>query len=88
MKLNENFVLREIAGNSVILPLGSASVDLNGMLKLNSSGVLLWNALEKGCDMEGLVEALVSEYEIDRETAKNDAVAFVAKLMKFGCIEG
>ena len=87
MKLNENFVLREIAGNSVILPLGSASVDLNGMLKLNSSGVLLWNALENGCDLDGLADALMSEYEIDRDTAKNDAQAFIEKLKKFGCIE-
>ncbi len=87
MKLNENFVLRDIAGNHVVLPLGSASVDLNGMLKLNSSGVLLWNTLEKGSNMDGLVEALMAEYEIDRETAHSDAVAFVAKLMQFGCVE-
>ena len=86
MKLNENFVLREIAGNSVVLPLGSASIDLNGMLKLNSSGVVLWNALEKGCEMEDLVDALMSEYEIDRETAHSDAEAFVKKLQQFGCI--
>ena len=87
MKLNENFVLREIAGNKVILPIGSASVDLNGMLKVNSTGEFLWNALENGADMDGLIRALVSEYEIDQDTARTDVAAFVEKLRRFGCIE-
>ncbi|MBQ3527180.1 MAG: PqqD family protein [Clostridia bacterium] len=87
MKLNKNFVLRDIAGNKVILPWGSATVDLNGMLRVNSSGVLLWNALENGADIEDLVEALMSEYDVDRETAISDVTAFIEKLKKFGCIE-
>ena len=87
MKLNKNFVLREIAGNHVILPWGAATVDLNGMLKINSTGVFLWNALEKEADTEDLVDALVAEYEIDRDTASSDVTAFVEKLKGFGCIE-
>ena len=87
MKICENFALREIAGNSVVIPLGSETVDLNGILKLNSSGVFLWNTLEKGADVEALADALVAEYEIDRETALSDAESFVEKLRAFGCIE-
>ena len=87
MKLNKNFVLREIAGNHVILPWGAATVDLNGMLKINSTGAFLWNTLEKGSDIEGLVDALVTEYEIDRELANSDVRAFVERLKEFGCIE-
>ena len=87
MKLNENFVLREIAGNYVILPLGSASVDLNGMLKLNESGAFLWKVLETGADAEGLVQALTGEYTVSQEQARADVAEFLEKLVQAGCAE-
>ena len=50
MKLNENFVLRQIVGSWVAVAVGQASVDFNGMLRLNDTGVLLWNKLKDGAD--------------------------------------
>ena len=88
MKIKENFVLREIAGTYVVLPVGSANVDLNGMIKLNASGVLLWRALEKGADKKDLVDLILSEYEIDRETAEADVAEFIVKMARIGCLEG
>ena len=50
MKLKENFVLRRVLNNWVVLPLGSATVDFNGILNLNDSGALLWQQLEHAAD--------------------------------------
>lgn len=88
MKIKENFVLREIAGTNVVLPVGSANVDLNGMIKLNGSGVLLWRALEAGADRKALIDAILSEYDIDRATAEADVNEFLVKLARIGCLEG
>ena len=41
MKLNENFILRQVAKSWVVLPLREATVSLNGMVTLNDSGVML-----------------------------------------------
>ena len=87
MKVNENFLLRQVADTWVILPVGQAAVDFNGMLTLNESGALLWRALEQGNDREGLVDALTSEYDVDRKTALADVDAFLAKLTEAGCLE-
>lgn len=87
MKLKENFVLREIAGNNVILPLGAATVDFNGMMRLNDSGVLLWRALEKGADRETLAEVLLAEYEVERDVALRDVDSFINKMIEAGCID-
>ncbi len=87
MKIKENFVLREIAGTNVVLPIGSANVDLNGMIKLNASGVLLWHALEKGAEKNDLIEVILAEYDIDKETAEADVSAFIEKLARIGCLE-
>lgn len=87
MKLNENFALRSIAGTWVVLPLAEKTVDFNGIIKLNDSGVLLWRALENGADRDGLADALTNEYDVTRETALADVDEFLNSLRKIGCIE-
>lgn len=84
MKLKENFVLRQVADTWVVLPLGAATVNFNGMLTLNESGALLWQALEQGKDP---VEALLAEYAVSREQAAADVEEFIASLRKAGCLE-
>lgn len=86
MKINENFVLRQLADTWVVLPLAEKTIDFNGMITLNESGVLLWNALEQGADMEDLVKTLRSEYIVSEEQAWEDAAAFVRKLDSVGCL--
>lgn len=87
MKLKENFVLRQVAGTWVVLPLGQATIDFNGMLTLNETGAVLWRALEQGGDREALADALMAEYEVAREEALADVDAFVEKLVEAGCAE-
>ena len=88
MKLNENFVLRQVAGNWVAIPLGQAALDFTGILSLNDSGAMLWNVLAAGGGREELVNKLTEEYAISREIAAADADEFITKLMNAGCMEG
>lgn len=87
MKLKKDFALRRVADAWVVLPLGAATIDFNGMLSLNESGALLYRELEQGADRERLVDALTAEYVVDRETAQSDVDAFVQKLRSAGCLE-
>lgn len=87
MKIKEGYVLREVADHWVVLPIGQNSVSFNGMLSLNESGTLLWRALEEGGDRETLADVLLSEYEVEREQALNDADEFISALVKIGCVE-
>lgn len=87
MKIKEGFVLRNVADKWVVLPVGQASVNFNGMISLNESGALLWRTLEQGGDRSALAEALLSEYEVEREEALADVDAFLTALTKAGCIE-
>lgn len=86
MKLNENFVLRQVADVWIVLPLGDATVSFDGMLKLNETGVFLWRQLEQGADLEKLIQALTGEYEVTEERACADVTAFLEKLAQIGCL--
>lgn len=87
MKIKENFVLRQIAGTWVVISLAEATVDFNGLLTLNESGLMLWKLIEKGSTREQLASALTEEYEVSYETALADVDEYLEKLDKAGCIE-
>ena len=79
MKLKEGFILREVAGQIVVLPT-SEDLDLNMMITLNGTAKFLWEKLESETDEAALVAALLSEYEVDEATATDCVAGFVAKL--------
>lgn len=83
MKLKDGFILRTVAGETIVVPTGSA-LDLNMMITLNETGKFLWEKLEKGAQTEELVAALLEEYDVDETTAKAHVAAFVEKLNGHG----
>ncbi|WP_040412432.1 PqqD family protein [Desulfosporosinus sp. OT] len=78
MKIRDGFMLREIAGQWVVVPLGEKVVEFNGIMTLSQSGALLWQVLEKNASEEDLVEVILKEYTIDKETAETDVREFVS----------
>ena len=80
MKIKKGFVVRNIAGESVVVALGAASKSFNGIIKLNDTGRFLWDKLSVGCEKEELIAALLAEYDVDEKTAENDALMFVKTL--------
>ena len=80
MKVKDGYMLREVAGNSVVVAVGQASLDFNGLITLNSSGTMLWRLLEVGVTEAAMVAALVDEYEVDPTRAQKDIEAFINKL--------
>lgn len=79
MKIKEGFLLREVAGKHVVVPVGS-DLDLNMMITLNGTGAFLWERLQQETDEDGLVSALLAEYDVDEATARRSVQNFVKKL--------
>ena len=79
MKLKDGFLLREVAGQVVVLPVGE-DLDLNMMITLNETGRFLWECLQEETDEAGLVSALLKEYDVDEVTAISAVRNFVNKL--------
>ena len=83
MKIKDGFLLRQVAGQTVVLPVGGG-LDLNMMITLNDTGAFLWEKLQAEIDEDGLVAALLADYDVDQETARKSVQAFVAKLCDNG----
>lgn len=83
MKMKEGFLLRQVAGQTVVLPSGN-ELDLNMMITLNDTGAFLWERLQSETDEAALVAALLAEYDVDEATAAKSVSAFVKKLDENG----
>lgn len=86
MKLKDGFVLRQVAGEYVAIPSGD-EVDLNKMITLNETGAFLWEKMSTDTTQGALVEALLAEYEVDRDTAVKCVSDFTAKLEEYGFLD-
>ena len=80
MKIKDGFVVREIAGQSIVVALGAASKKFNGMIKLNDTGRVIWDMLAAGKAEEDIVDRFVSEYDVEKDAAKRDVSAFIEVL--------
>ena len=68
----DRYVLREIAGESILVSVGDGVADFCGIVKLNASAKVIWNTLRNGAGKEELVQALVDAFSISEEKAKED----------------
>lgn len=87
MKVKEDFLLREVAGCYVVVPVGKATVDFNGMMNLNETGAFLWEKLENDTTKEELLKAMLDEYEVTEDIAKKDIDNFITKLKDGNLLE-
>lgn len=87
MKIKEGFVLHEVSGSYVVIGVGKTIQQFNGVLTLNGSGVLLWKMLEQGATEKELLNSVLSEYDIDSDTAKKDISAFLDKIRSVNLLE-
>ena len=87
MKIKPNFMLREIAGSWLVVPLGERVVDFNGIITLSETGAFLWKLMEKNANVEELIDQLLIEYDVDENTARADVTEFAAALKEGALLE-
>lgn len=87
MNIKEGFLIREVAGQAVIIPDGEKNVEFTGMIKLNETGKLIWEALTNGDSQEAIATKIADEYGITKDKALGDVQSFVMKMKEEGFIE-
>ena len=83
MKLSEGYLVKEIAGSYVLLPVGQNVVDYQHILHVNETGYFIVSQLKTEISYDNLLERLAVAYEADaedKEVLKADLDAFLEKL--------
>lgn len=80
MIIKKELIKREIAGDTILVPVGKTVYDSNGLFALNELGAFLWDRLPQAETEEELCAAVLAEYEVSREEAARDIAEFLDKL--------
>ena len=87
MRIQKEFVLREIAGDYVIIPTGKTVLSFNGLITVNEVGAELWKMLQSEATFDDLLKGILKIYDVDEETAREDIQEFLDTLVKGGILE-
>ena len=87
MRAKKGFIVRQIAGQNVAIAIGEMSKKFHGMIKLNDTGLFIWNVLQNDVTEDEIIAAMTAEYEVDKETATADVRRIVGVLKDAGIIE-
>ena len=80
MKINGEFIVREIIGECVLVPVGETALRFNGIISLNPVSAVIWKGLLKNRERDQLLEDILDEFEVGREEAAADLDEFLQLL--------
>lgn len=83
MKLKYNFVINQVAGETVAVSVGDNDGRFNGYIKLNETGAFIFKMLKKDTTREDIINALLAEYsDATQEAAAESVDELVEQLRK------
>ncbi len=80
MEIKKELIKREIAGDTILVPVGKTVYDANGLFVLNELGTFLWDLLPQAETAEDLLKAVLEEYEVSEAEARKDIGEFLETL--------
>ena len=88
MKINPKYKLRTLAGENVVFLQGEVEVKTSKLITLNEASVFLWNSFkDRDFSVDDVINLILSEYEVDAETAHKDAQEWIDSLKNCGILE-
>ena len=84
MRIAKEFVLREIAGDYIIIPTGKTVLDFNGLITLNEVGASLWKMLQNEVTFDELLQGILDEYDVEPAAAREDIQECLDQLVNGG----
>lgn len=82
MHINENYILKTVGDNNMIIPLQDGGMDYSKVYNINKVGAFIFSALENGDDFDTVLDKMVKKYDADIEVLKKDLTDFINELIK------
>jgi hypothetical protein len=82
-----DFVMQDVGGEKLLVPLGAQVLDMNGLITLNPTAAYVWELLHEECTEEELAAAVAEQFDVAPEQAYADVHIFVNKIWKMGLLK-
>ena len=80
MRLQGEFVIRQLMVDTIAVPIGQTALQLSGMILLNDVSRVIWQQLEQDTTLERIVSAVTNTFEVSHAEAEADIIEFLNKL--------
>jgi hypothetical protein len=83
---DDNLMARNIAGETLIVPIRNSVGDLNSIYTLNEVGALIWQMIDGRTSVEKIVAAISREYDVTADEATGDVVELLDSMTEAGLV--
>lgn len=81
IKVKKGFLLRKLSEEYIVVAIGEAGLNFNGMIALNKTGAFYWEELVKGTTEEELVQKTLEYFkDVEEETVRQDVKEFLSNV--------
>ncbi len=87
VKRKKDFILHNVAGEYLLVPIGSQVMNLNGLITLNSTAAFVWEMLAEDCSENEIAGAVSEKFNINIASAGRDVNAFLDEIRDMGLLE-
>lgn len=85
--ISPDFMLREIAGEYAIIPVGDDNLFANSMLAPNETAAFIWKAFERPSTIEDVLMQAYEEYDVSKDRLKKSIEDFAKEMLEYKILE-
>jgi len=81
---DKDVVSREIAGETILVPIRGKLADMEQIFTLNPVGAHIWGQLDGNMNLDQILESVLVHFDASREEAQNDILEFISQITDSG----
>lgn len=86
-QVNPNFILREIAGEALLVPVGEAGMFTNSIVSLNVTSLFLWKQFTEPNTIERVIHEAQEVFDDPSGKMEDEVRQFVLEYVKTGLLK-
>jgi hypothetical protein len=87
MRRKDNFVMQNVGGKNILVPLGAQVMDMNAIITLNATSAYIWSLLDQDRTIDVLAAAVVERFDVDFTLARADIQTFIDEIKGLGLLQ-
>ena len=80
---SKSIVTRKTGNEYVLVPITNNIADMTSVYTLNETGAFIWEQIDGKRNVEEIISALISEYDIDYKSAETDVFSFIGDMSNY-----
>jgi hypothetical protein len=80
---SSSIVTRKTGNEYILVPITNNIADMNSVYTLNETGAFIWEQIDGKRNVEEIIVALTTVYDIDKQNAESDVYSFIDNMSKY-----